>query len=473
MSARIKKQLRSLKHGEINPRKEWVESNRAVLLSQIKNTIPSSAEYTAVHNFSSSFSHVFQTVFSFKIVKPLIAVLVAAVALPGAWIASGFASTDSLPGDTLYSAKMAAEKSQIVFANLVGDKTKEVQLHLSFAQRRALEVQKVANDPIRNSELAQTVNNLKDELSIASQKLVDIKNQPQDVSNDLVNGVQKQTGEIKSTLQQVKQTLKTTSNSSDKDLSKEVALAKDLVKQVDVNNVDVAITGHLNGSSSITKADVVNIVSSTLNSAVAEVGSTQQDVEGVKTIVHALKTELDKEVASSTKNGYNISSTSTKELSEQVSTAAIETTQASNETKVASAEVDKRVVETKEMLTNGDLNGVINSLKGVNDASKEVEKISQASLEKVQSVLPIVQVIKNQDIASGGALNINSVQIASSSISLVLSSTSTSASSTTSTTPTSSVSSTITSSLKNNVIKNTTTTTVVVPVVTTTLIIKK
>lgn len=467
MSNSVKRQLKNLKHGEVNPRPEWVESNRAILLSQIKNTIPSSQSFS--ESFSYSFSHVLRTAFSFKLARPLIIVLAAIVALPGAWIASGFAAGNSLPGDALYSAKMAAEKSQVVFANLVGDKNKEVQLHLSFAQRRAIEVQKVAHDPGRNVQLAQTVSSLKDELNIVSQKLVDIKNQPKDVSNDLVSGVQKQTVEIKNTLQQVKQTLKTGNNSSDKDLSKEVGLVKDLVKQVDVNNIDVAITGHLNGNASITKDDVVNIVSSTLSTAVTEVGSTQKDVEGVKSIVHAIKTELDKEVASSTKNGYNDSSTSTKELTNQVSNAAVESMQASNETKVASAEVDKRVGETKEMLTSGDFSGVVNSLKGVNDASREVEKISQNSLEKVQAVLPLVQVIKNQDITNGGALNINSVQIASSSISLVLASTTVSASSSS---PTSTVSS-VTTTIKNNLIKPTPTTPVVVPLVTPTLIIKK
>jgi hypothetical protein len=128
------------------------------------------------------------------------------------------------------------------------------------------------------------------------------------------------------------------------------------------------------------------------------------------------------------------------------------------------------VGEAKEMLTSGDFSGVVSSLKGINDASREVEKISQNSLEKVQAVLPLVQVIKNQDITNGGSLNINSVQIASSSISLILASTTVSASSSSAT----STASSTTTTIKNNLIKPSSTTPLVVPLVTpTTLIIKK
>jgi len=43
----------------------------------------------------------------------------------GGWIATVAASSGSLPGEWLYPAKIATEKTQVVMANVVGDKNTE------------------------------------------------------------------------------------------------------------------------------------------------------------------------------------------------------------------------------------------------------------------------------------------------------------------------------------------------------------
>jgi len=408
MVRNIVKQLRSLKHAEINPSPEWIASERVLLLSQIKNTLPSNEE----SNPSSNFIFIFQNIFSFKNLRPVMVVLAVVFGLPSIWIASGKAASGSLPGDTLYSTKRAVEKTQVAFASLVGDKDKEVQLHLQFAQRRVEEVQKVSQDPTRKMELNETVTNLKKELSTVNEKLVNFKNEPNSVSNQLVKDVQKQTGEIKNTLQEVKQSLQISSSTEDKNLSKEVVLVKDLVKQVDMNTIDVAIASHLTGNNVVSRQEVISIIDNSLATAAADLGNSKQSVEGVRTIVNSVQAEF----ATSTKNSYTILSTSTQDLNDKISHAILETTQAADETKVVSDKIDKKVAETKELLINGNLSEAAIRLKEVNEATKEVEIIYENTINKVQTVLPLVQVIKVKDVNTTSTNQIQTTTIATSSL---------------------------------------------------------
>lgn len=391
MPKSLTKQLKNLQYGEINPDEKWVIKNRSILLSQIKNTLP---VRDTKKSYLLGLGYFFQIFTSFKLIRPLAIALIVVFVIPTVWIARGLAAGDSLPGDTLYPAKRVVEKTQVALVSLIGNKNKEVQLHLELANRRAYEAQKVIGSPERKVNINETVNSLTDELNIVNQKLTDFKNKPESLSNTLVRDVQKQTGEIKTTLQEVKQSLQVSSSSTNEDITKQVALAKDLIKEVDFKTIDAAVNSHLKGNTSLTKDDVQKIVDISLNTAAAEVDNSQQSVEGAKVALETVKTELIKEVASSSRIIYNVGSTSTRELADKISNIVSETSQAANETRAASAEVDKKISEVKVLLNSGNLNEVISKVKEVNEATKEVEKISEITLQKIQTVYPLVQVIK-------------------------------------------------------------------------------
>ena len=166
----IKRQLRELKCGEINPREEWLRKNRAVLLSQIKNTISvqnksrrSFASFASLEKLLDGMAVFLPRVFVFKVIRPAMVVLLIIVLGGGSWIATVAASQDSLPGELLYPAKIATEKTQAVVAAAVGAKETETKLHVDFAKRRAQETKKliVSKNPEKIKKVPETVNNLK------------------------------------------------------------------------------------------------------------------------------------------------------------------------------------------------------------------------------------------------------------------------------------------------------------------------
>ncbi len=400
MSKYIIRQLNSLKNGLVNPREEWVEKNRSLLFSQISNTLPE--KDFSVHAKTSIFKQIFLVISAafdvkmFRMVfKPALFVLVIAIVLPSFWIATGFAAYDALPGDTLYGAKIVAEQTHLAYASFVGDAGKEIQLHMEFANRRANEVRRVINDPLKKDQAQQTVLNLKMELDGANQKLSQIKQSStqERLTVQIAKDVQKNSGTIKQALQEVKESLQVSSSTVDKNLSQEVVSAKSLVKDTDVHAVEVALVSHVANSNALTDQDITNLVDTSLLASKEEVSSSEKGVEQVKTIMAGVK----KEIADNSKRMYDVLSTSTKELNLKIDSITKDTADAVEKSKAASLDVDKKLTEVKEFLNNGNLTEAVGKLKEVSDATKQVENISDATLQKAQTILPVVQVIKMKD----------------------------------------------------------------------------
>jgi hypothetical protein len=347
--------------------------------------------------------------------------LVVGLAIPTAWIATGFAAQDALPGDTLYGAKRAVEQTNLAFASFIGDKEKEVQLHVQFANSRANEVKRVMNDPGKKKQVQETVDNLKTELTTANEKLVQLKKNPaaSSLTTQVAKDLQKHTGEINQTLQEVKQNLQNSSSSVDKNLSEEMGVAKSLAKDTDVSTIEAVVASHLNGNKTVTKEDVTVLINKNFTNAVAEVNSSEKGVEGVKIVVDSVK----KEFASSTKRMYTTFSTTTKEFTQKITSVSEETNQAVKDSKVVSTEVDKKVGEAKELLINGDFDQAVGKLKEINSAAKQVEKISDTTIKRAQTVLPVVQVIKVKPSTNQGSTS-STLIISTSSISSLLHATS-------------------------------------------------
>jgi hypothetical protein len=403
MFRQLKAQLRMLGAGASNPSEEWLKANRELLVSQIKNTIVVSKNPPTFFNKIERF---LPYAFIYRTLRPLgVVVLIGAIGT-SSWIATSRASQDALPGDFLYGAKLAVEKTQVVVASAFNDPQKEAQLHVEFANRRATEVQKVVNDPQKKSLTKEAVASLHDELKIANQKLNDIKNQssPQ-VSAVVAKDIQKQTTEIKNTLQDVKTALQVSSDIDDKNLSKQVLVVKDLAKDMDIATVEALVATQLKGTTSISKEELNALIDKTLQDSIVELGSSRQGVGDVKLLLDSIKTELAKKFAPTIKNEYtNISPSTTKVLVDKISNIASETSQAVVKTNTVSEEVSVKIKELNNTEDSKKLEKMLSTIKEVSDATKKIEKISDDALEKVDTVVPLSQLINKDKSVPGSVM---------------------------------------------------------------------
>lgn len=409
----LREQLKSLRSGTINPRPEWQSKNRALLLSQIKNTIsvPSAvAESVPLEKAWAWFSNFLPNRTVQFVLRP-VAVLVIVVLVATQLVNNVDAAYEALPGDWLYPAKRAAEKTQVAVFAMVGDHNGETKLHIKLAQRRAEETKKILQRPegaANTAAAAATVVDLKKEIATVSKQLTDSKNNT--LNADAAKDVKQNTEQIKDVLQDVKNNLLVATSTADVALSKEVNETKDLVKDVSVQAVEVLVTKHLEGDTSVSKEEVTKVLDKSLQTAASDAAVSKQNVGDVKTIVDSVKIEV-KDLTSDFKKqqgGENMAvATNTLQFAQQINLVSNQTTAAVLKTEAVSAAVDKQVTAAQALLSTGDLTKAVDTIKQITEASKEAEKISDTSLHSVQSVLPIVQVIKdNNPVAVSPAVSL-------------------------------------------------------------------
>ncbi len=405
MSRDLIKQLKSLKNGEVNPRAEWLKSNRELLLSQIKNTIaPEEVNKKGTDNAWNTLSIFFPKNFVFNVMRPATVLLVILSVVTSGWISTVDAAYEALPGDLLYPAKRATEKTRVTVAAVMGDKKTEAKLHVEFAKRRAQETKKIiaSSDPNKNEKMTQAVSSLKDEIKSAANKLEEIKKDTSvQLTVDVVKEVSQNTEQIKVALQDVKETLATNASSTENSqLTKDVTEAKDLTKEAAIKTVEVVVTKHLEGDTSITQDDVKQVVDNALESATKEIAQTNENTSEVNQVVQEAKTEvkdLSKDLAV---NQDPAMASTTKDLVQKIDAVSTETKEATVKTQEITTATDKIVAEAKESLISGDLTKALETVKTVTETAKEVEKISDQTLQTVQNVLPLMSVVRESGTVS-------------------------------------------------------------------------
>lgn len=400
MSRALKQQLKALRLAAGTPRPEWVAANRAILLSQLKNTLHPEAV-----SFWAMVPRVLGRLFSPEVaLRPIAALLTISIAVSG-WVATSKASRGALPGDTLYAVKLANEKTQLAWVAMINDKTKAAQLHVELASRRANEVQKIVATHGTKPRVSETVNNVKIELAAATEKLEDIKQQSAaSLSPEVISSIKQQTDDIKKSLQQVKIDLQSSSTTEDRLLSEQVADARNLAKDTDVATVQVAVADHLKTNSAISKDYVNALIDTTLARVVVETGETKGNFSELKTIVAEAAHDLSisstslpnvsstiASASSSVVGAASSTASSTVESFKQTLTAvAGETAQTALKTEAAADQIAQKASEVKQLLSVGELSQAASKIQEVSNVSKEVERITDAAIIKVQVSLPEV-----------------------------------------------------------------------------------
>lgn len=173
MEKEVISKIKNLKN--IKPSKEWVDSNRNILLTQIKGQVVKKDLDSGI--FLEFFKSVFgQKKFVFATAKYLLVLLMIFGVSLGGGIASVGASRGSVPGDLLYPIKITIEKAQLTLSSKKEDK---VKLELEFAGRRIEEVDKIIETPEREKEkkMEKALSNFKNNLNTVNQHLDNIKNE--------------------------------------------------------------------------------------------------------------------------------------------------------------------------------------------------------------------------------------------------------------------------------------------------------
>ena len=399
MSSDLIRQLKTLKHADVKPREAWLKSNRALLLSQIKNTV-SAGEQSGkpsklIENFWAGLSIFMPRTVVYNVVRPIAILLVVALVGTSGWIATGDASYQTLPGDLLYPAKRAAEKTQVAVVSIIGNNNDQAKLHTNLATKRAMETNRMinSNDPKKIKKVSGAVADLKEEINTINAKL-EITKTPngEKIQADVAKDITQQTEQIKNVLQDAKVNLLVSPAAENKELSKEIKELSNSVDTVSLKAMKVMVDGHVGGDSTMSEKEVKQVINNSLEKVASEMNESKQTVKGAQAMVETAKTEV--KGLTAVKNADPLAVGTTKEFADKISTVANQTKEAATTVTNQTAEVDKKISEAKVLLVNGDLTKAVDKVAEATQVSKEVKQISDTTLEQTQNVLPIVQVMK-------------------------------------------------------------------------------
>ncbi|MFA6160987.1 MAG: DUF5667 domain-containing protein [Patescibacteria group bacterium] len=244
------------------PDAAWVVSTRSTLLMQVKNSMPVSAAQKS--SIIKEWFNFFGPVFSFGkwLRAPAFSIAAIIVALFGGSLFSVSAAERSLPGDLLYSVKIATEQAQLAMAS---SPERKLKLKTEFTDRRVDEMKQVVAAPAANrgNKIIQTAETLKRDMRTIKQQLGDMQTQssPQTVKES-AKIVDEKTNAVVQALQETKDSMT---------LEERVKVTEAQVAASDtsVSAIEVLADTHKTDGDVVTAQDVVDVVKSH-NEAVAK-----------------------------------------------------------------------------------------------------------------------------------------------------------------------------------------------------------
>lgn len=359
----LKKQIRTLKEfREVHePRPEWLKTNRDILLMQIKNTTVQKEEATRF-NLSfvwNSLDIFLPRQFVYYAVRPVAVVVLAVGLVFGSWITTVSASYNSLPGDVLYSVKLATENAQISLAG----KPKATKLRAEFAARRVEDVKKIvkSNLPGKEKKVEEAVKNLKENLAQVKGNLEELKTGPQskDVSvaqvADVAKSVNEKTTEIQKTLEQATTQLVTeTQTVASAPLKEQVKQAAAIAAETGVKAVEVMVEKHQEDKTAVSSVEVKNAVDDKL--------------KVLEEKVNVVNEKLNTLVSTSTVSVNNSSKTEQTRVETLVAPV-----------KESSAAAKEAITQAKDELAKDNLGSALDKLKEVSALTQAVEIKTEAT----------------------------------------------------------------------------------------------
>ncbi len=157
---------------QMRPDAVWVSQTRKTLLMQVQNSQPAPVKATATVNRAFN---IFMPVISFKWMRTPAAIATAVImALFGGSFFSVSASEQALPGDFLYSIKLASEQARMA---MVKSPDERVKLKTEFTERRVTEMKQVIDGPRadKSDRVKQAADVLKRDMDTIKNQLEEVK----------------------------------------------------------------------------------------------------------------------------------------------------------------------------------------------------------------------------------------------------------------------------------------------------------
>lgn len=238
------------------PDATWVLATRSTLLMQAKNSMPVAAveKKSVIKEWVKFFAPIFAV--NKWVRTPVTAIAVIMLAIFGGSLLSVSAAEKSLPGDLLYSVKLATEQARLAMAKNPQDK---VKLKTEFTERRVDEMKQVVSSSSvsdRKDRVIQTAETLKRDLHTIKQQLSDMQGQstPQTVKETAVI-VDEKSNAVVQALQESKDAM--TPEEKIKVTEAQVAASDTSVKAI-----EVLVDTHKTAGDIVTDQDVADVVKS-------------------------------------------------------------------------------------------------------------------------------------------------------------------------------------------------------------------
>lgn len=256
MSSHLHDRLRALRSAQerVQPDEAWVQATRNTLLMQVKNSLPPQP-VRATATVSYLYRHFSPLKYMQWLRAPLAATLSVLVVVMGSSVASVSAAERSLPGDFLYSLKLATEQARLALTSVKEDKLK---LKLEFTTRRGEDLKQVAKTETTSKpgRVAQAAEILKRDLKTVKDQLEDVKTDPKSESGKVVEVaklVDQKTNELVQSLQLSKLDL---SAETKEKLTEAQAAAAD----TGVKAIEVLVEQHQESSEKVSETEVAQAI---------------------------------------------------------------------------------------------------------------------------------------------------------------------------------------------------------------------
>ncbi len=186
----------------------------------------------------------------------------------GSSVASVSAAEKSLPGDFLYSLKLATEQARLAFTS---GKQEKLKLKVEFTTRRAGELKKVSetDDASRPDRVSRATEILKRDLNTLKQQLDDVKSDgaPKDVA-DAARLVDQKSIEVVQVLQETKSALPDESK-------RKVVEAQAAASDTGVKAIEVLNEKHNESEDVVGKEEMVQVMQDHTKAVAAATGSVE------------------------------------------------------------------------------------------------------------------------------------------------------------------------------------------------------
>ena len=417
MPKELIKKLRSIKSqdGLINPDRVWVAENRAKLLATARQEaaqmqIETQPEKSAA-KIVEQFSGVLDIFFSRRVLafarSSMAVFLVGAVAVSG-WIASVRASYDSLPGEIMYSVKMANENTEMLVTNMLGSEKDQVSMILKHASNRVTEYQRSESD----EQATKAIESLKKKIESSSKSLEEAEKKSPTAAVEVARVIEEKTEEILVSLSEEESV-------TGMKLQNDVTNVEGLIHDAGIKAVEMIVKKVEQkevGEDVITTDEVKKTIAKRLDQLVFDVSKIEKANNVSSSTINIVKLET----ASSTELIANItllgSVTSTVAVTTSTMTAASQKVdEAAKKVTETNLKVEEGKVAVTGLIEQNDLSGALLKLKelggvknetqmAVTNASNAVNQVVQDAKDVKDAIAPVpVPVIVN--ISPSSTLN--------------------------------------------------------------------